>query len=166
MVNKKRSSKIFVVLLTIACLWSAFVACSEAEDTSIEAAQASINNAFTNILAIEKLGGNITALLLRLNNATELLAQADNMERSGTTINMTSNSNSARQIADQVNEDAINLYSKTLAASQTNFWLIIAMSTIGIIIFVSILLLAWRFFKRRYMNKLLRMKPEVIGRPS
>lgn len=131
------------------------------ERASIEAADSSINQAFTNILAAEKAGGNGTQLLARLNSAGNLLAEADNAYRNGNLVNAASKAENARSIADQVNGDAISLLNTSVSRSQNNFILTLFFSIDGAILFAVVLLLVWRRFKRGYMKKVLASKPEV-----
>ena len=132
------------------------------ESASIEAANSSINQAFTNVLAAEKVGGNVTQLLAELNNAGELLAAADNANRSGNLANVTSNAENASLIADQVNSNAISLLNASTGRSQNNFWLTVFFSIDGAFVFVVVLWLVWRRFKRAYKNKLLGLKPKGV----
>jgi hypothetical protein len=97
-----------------------------------------------------------------LDNATKLLDQAENTHKSQSTVNVTANAENARQIAEQVNADAINIYNNSIAKSQGAFWTTITFSTIGAIVFTFVLWVVWKQFKRRHMKKLLGMKPEVI----
>jgi hypothetical protein len=131
------------------------------EKSSIEAADSSISQAFTNVLAAEKAGGNVTKLLARLDSAGELLAEANNAYRSGNLVNVTSKAENARSIADQVNSDAISLLNTSVSRSQNNFILTLFFSIDGAILFAVVLLLVWRRFKRGYMKKVLTSKPEV-----
>jgi len=132
------------------------------ESTSIEAANSSINQAFTNVLAAEKAAGNVTQLLAELDSAGELLAAADNGYRSGNLTNVSSNAENATLIANQVNSDALNLLHASRDRSQNNFWLTLFFSIDGVFIFVVLLLLVWRRFKRSYQKKLLGLKPKVV----
>jgi hypothetical protein len=147
--------------MIIACFALSLHLVSASDEASIQNANSSINDAFTNILAAEKAGGNITDLLNRLNDAADLMAQAENNLRSGDNNGVISKTESSRQIADKVNEDAIKLLNDQLVQSTTIFWLTIAFSAVGVSVFVFILWVVWRQFKRRFMNKLLDMRPEV-----
>jgi hypothetical protein len=131
-------------------------------ESDIDAAHSSINNAFTNVLAAKKAGGNIADLLNRLNDAAVLLAQAENSRGTGDINEVISNAESSRQMADRVNEDAIKLLNDQLAQSKTTFWLTIVLSTVGVIVFILVLWIVWKQFKRRFIAKLLDMKHEVL----
>lgn len=160
--NKKTRSRTVLALLIIAWLSICFSPVNAIGETrSVEAANFALNTAFVNVLAAEEAGGNVTELLARLNSAGKLLAEAENTQKSGGTTNVVANAESARQIADQVNKDAIRLLNSSLAQSEIIFWSTIALSTTGAIVLTLVLCIIWKQFKRRYMNRLLGLKPEV-----
>ena len=68
-----------------------------------------MGQAFNSVLDAEKAGANVSHLLVKLNAAVELLSDAQNAYNSGNTANVTSLANNAIQIANQVNDDALNL---------------------------------------------------------
>lgn len=156
-----RAVAILLIITVIASLQITLVKASN-ESASIQAANSSINQAFTNVLAVEKAGGNVTQLLARLSSAGELWAEADNAYRSGNLANVTSEAENARLIADQVNSDALSLQNASISRSQNNFLLTLIFSVDGVFVFVVVLLLVWRRFKRGYMKKLRGLKPEVV----
>jgi hypothetical protein len=131
------------------------------ESASIEAANSSINQAFSSVLAAEQAGGNVTTLLAQLNSAGELLAEADNDYQSGNLNDVASNANNANLIANQVNNEAISLRNASISQSQTNFVSILFFSMDAVTVFVVVLLLVWRWFKRSYIKSLSEAKPEV-----
>jgi hypothetical protein len=149
-------------MMIIACFALSLPLVSASDESSIQNANSSIKDAFTNVLAAEKAGGNITDLLNRLNDAADLLAQAENNMRTGDKNEVVSKAERSCQIADKVNEDAIKLLNDQLVQSTTSFWLTITFSVVGVSIFVFILWVVWRQFKHRFINKLLDMRPEVL----
>jgi hypothetical protein len=128
----------------------------------LQAANNAVGQAFEAVLEAEKAGGNVTQLLIKLNIAGTILADAQNVLNSGITVNITSNVENAFQIANQVNDVALNLRNVSFVRSQNSLWLTLTFSVIGSIAFGISLIIIWRRFKRSYMNKLLDMKPEVI----
>ncbi len=132
------------------------------ETTSLQAADASINQAFTNVLAAEKAGGNVTQLLAKLNTAGALLAEAENAYNTGNLNNVISTADSARLVANQVNSDAIGLRNSSITQSQNNLLFTVVFSVISAITFVVVMFLIWRRFKRGFTEKLLSSKPKVV----
>ena len=130
--------------------------------SKLQAADNAVGQAFNSVLEAEKAGGNVTQLLIKLNNAGALLAEAQNAYNSGNSANVTSIAENVQQIADQVNLDATNLRNISLIESQNGFWLTLVFSVVGAVVFGLFLLFIWRRFKRAFIKKLLYAKPEVV----
>ena len=162
--NHTTLARSLIIVLGITLILICFLTIAKADDgsVSIENAKASINQAFENVLAAEKAGGNVTALLKKLNTAGDLLVAAQNAYNIGNLANVTSSAESAVQIANQVNSDALTLCEVSLVESQNNFWLTLIFSVVGSAFFGVVLLFVWRRFKRAYNNKWLSMKPAVV----
>ena len=132
------------------------------ETVNIQTANSSINRAYTNVLAAEAAGGDITDLLARLNTAGELLAEAENAYHSGNLANVSFKASSATLIAGQVNNDATALLLSSRNNSQNRLLLTVSFSAITIAVFLVVLVLVWGQIKRGYHKKLLASKPEVV----
>jgi hypothetical protein len=145
------------------CLCSGNYAFAQTDSSALklQAANSVVEKAFNSVLEAEKAGGNVTQLLVRLNNAGKLLADAQNTYNSGYKANVTSMVENALQIANEVNGDAVKLRNASLVESQNSFWLSLTFSTVGTVVFGVSLLFIWRRFKRSFIKKLLSMKPEV-----
>ena len=128
----------------------------------LQTANNSLGQAFNSVLDAEKAGGNITQLLAKLNIAGTILADAQNALNSGNTENITSNVENVLQMANQINDDAINLRNASLVQSQNSLWLTLVFSVVGAGVFSLSLLFVWRRFKRAFIKKLLESKPEVV----
>ncbi len=155
---------LFVFLALGYCLYNENYVFAQTDSTAstLQAANSAVGEAFNSVLEAEKVGGNVTQLLVRLNTAGTLLADAQNAYNSGNTANVTSLVENALQIANKVNADALNLRDVSLVESQNSFWLTLIFSVIGAIVFGGSLLFVWRRFKRYYTKKLLGSKPEVV----
>ena len=130
--------------------------------TTIDKVNEEINQAYTNVLAAEKAGGNVTQLLEKLNIAGDFLAKAENAYKSVDTANVALNLEKGSEIAYQVNVDALNLRSDSLIESQNSIQLTLIFSIVGAIVFGISLFLIWRRFKHAHVMKVLGMKPEVV----
>jgi hypothetical protein len=145
---------------------TAFLSCyiapvhANAEFVNFDNATSAISQAFNNVLAVETLGGNVTTLLSRLNTAGQFLSQAQNSYFSGNTTGAVENIQNAYSLANEINNQALAL--QTAAANQSNLTIIqtIALSTVGAVIFVLILLAVWRRIKISYFKRLLDSKIE------
>ena len=131
-------------------------------NASLESVNSSINLAFTNVLNAEKAGANVTLLVSRLNNAVQLLADAENSLTNQSPSNATTDIVNANSIATQVNNEALRLLNQQNNESQSNTLYTLVFSIAGALVFVTILFLAWRRLKRNYYKKLMNSKPKVI----
>jgi|WetSurMetagenome_2_1015567.scaffolds.fasta_scaffold58104_4 hypothetical protein len=155
-----------ICLAVLAVLVSCFVVTptqASAESQSIVNATSAINQAFNNVLTAEQLGANVTVLLSKLNTAGQLLSQAKNYYSSGSMSDVTEKAQSAQSIADQVNNQALALQITASNQSKSNFYQTAAVSVIGAVVFVLILLLIWRRVKSSYFKKLLDSKIEGVA---
>jgi predicted PurR-regulated permease PerM len=128
----------------------------------LQDANNAVGQAFNSVSEVEKAGGNVTQLLAKLNTAATNLANAQNAVNSGSTANITSDLENVRQIANQVNDEALNLRNVSLVDSQISLWLTLIFSVAGAVVFCVSLFVVWRRFKRAYIKKLLSKKPEVV----
>ncbi len=129
--------------------------------STLQAANLAVSNAFSAVLDAEKAGANVTDLIAQLNNASGILAGAENSYRSGDSNTAAAQADSVLPIAQQVTVAAQNAKQTATVSGQNAFWSTIAFTVIGSIVFVLALFLVWRWFKRRYTNNLSQAKPEV-----
>lgn len=151
---------ILIVIVTVN--FNATTVIANNEQIIINNAASTINQAFNNLLAVEKAGGNISQLLNELNEAGSLLAEAKNSYRNNNLSSVITKAQEAREIAIKVNNETLNMRFVSLIGTQDSLWLTLVFSVVSAIIFTVLLLLIWRRFKRDYISKLLDMKPEVI----
>jgi hypothetical protein len=130
--------------------------------SKLQLANSAVGQAFNAVFNAEKAGGNVARLLVKLNTAGELLANAQNAYNSGNTANVISMVENVTQLAEQINGEAINLRNKSVIESQNSFLLTLIFSTVGAVVFGVSLLYGWRRFRRSFMKKLLGLKPEVV----
>lgn len=123
---------------------------------SIEEANLAIRNAFFAVLDVEHAGKEVTELLLDLNNAASLLAEAENTYNSGSLADVVSKANYAAQIAHQVKYDAENLGKSELFLS--SLWVTVIFSVTGSLMFSAVLLLTWRRFKQVFLKKNVKLE--------
>ena len=150
------------------CLYSLHYVFAQTDQTSakLQAANTAIDQAFNAVLDAEKTGANVTGLLAQLNVAGSEIAQAENSYRAENFSGAATLANRVLPIAQAVTASAQNAKQAALVSDRNNFWFTIAFSGIGAVVFVLVLFLIWRRFKRSYMKKLLGFKPEVIENAS
>jgi hypothetical protein len=165
MINLKLHSVtigIAIIVIVIIGFQIASVKASNETDR-IEVANLSINQAFTNVLAAEAVGGNVSDLLSKLNGAGELLAEAENDYKSGNLVDVNAKADNAIIIANQVKTAAVNLTINSKNYSENKLIATIIFSILSIPLFLTALRLFWRRAKRGYYRKLLGSKPEVVN---
>lgn len=154
----------FVILLTISALSNNLelvLGQSNEVQSKLDAARASINQAFTSVMEAEAAGANINNLVSQMNDALGLLAQAENAFRQNDFDATSIKADGALLLAGQINTAAQNARESASSSRQSSFWLSIVFSIIGIVIFLVVLFQIWRWFKQRYTRNLLNLKPEV-----
>ncbi len=146
------------------CIYSENYVFAQTDQTAskLQTASNALEKAFNVVLGAEKAGGNVTQLLVKLNTAGVLLAEAQNAFNIGNTTNVSFIADNVRQIAGQVNSDAADLRNASLVNYQNSFWLTLVFSVVGVVVFGFSLLIVWRRFKRAFIKKLLGAKPEVV----
>jgi hypothetical protein len=153
----------FVFLALGSCLYSSHNVFAQTEQpaSKLEAANTTVEQAFNAVLDAEKAGANVTLLLAQLNNAANILAQAENSNRTGDSNTAAAKADSVLPIAQQVITAAQNAKQTAIVSGQNNFLFAIIFPVIGSIMFILALFLFWLFFKRHYINNLSHAKPEV-----
>jgi len=117
--------------------------------------------AYNAVLDAEKVGGNITGLLEKLNLGGEYLAEAYVYARLEVPQNAKHFASLCIQTVDEVEYDAVLLMEEALKSGDEEFLMRIVSSGFGIITTLVCSIVFWRIFKRRYVERLLELKPEV-----
>lgn len=151
-----------IALLSISICVLVQPAFCQDEPQSLEIANSSVNIAFEAVLSAEKAGADVTGLLAQLNVAADLLTNAENSYRSGDMNSIESNTDQAVVIARQVTAQAATLEQSATEANQNAILTSVVFTIIGSVIFVLVLLLVWQEFEKRYYEKIMRSKPEVV----
>ena len=127
----------------------------------ILSANTATEQAFNAVFDAEKTGANVTSLLRQLDNATNILAQAENSYRTGDFNAADAQADSVFPITQEVTTAAHNAKQTSLASKQNAVVSMIAFTVIGAFVFVNALFIVWLWFKRRYVKSLYNSKPEV-----
>ena len=159
-----KGSVSFLLVLVLAGLFSHGVFVVRGADeasSSVGEADVAVRRAFDATLDAERAGANVSGLILRLNEAGDALREAENALRDGNSIEAAGKAGQCIGIAESVKGDADVLKASALDRAQTVFWASLTFSVVGIAVFVVVLALVWRWFKRGYVRRMLGMKPEV-----
>ena len=134
--------------------------------SAISQAEQALASAYEAVLEAEQAGANVTGLLARLNEAGDLLAQANVLYRLGDFDGVARFAELCGQIGEEVRVEAHGLRDLALEEAAQRFrWTMIG-SILGVAIVVGGSFLGWRIFKRRYYRRVLGMRPEVISDES
>lgn len=112
-----------------------------------------MGQAFEAVLDAEKTGANVTDLMVRLNYAVGILAQADNSYRIGYSSKAAAQADKVLLISQQVINEAQNDKQTAIVSNQNSFWSTIILTVIVVFVFLLILILVWLRFKRSYINR-------------
>ena len=125
-----------------------------------------VEQAFNAVLDAEKAGANVTDLLAQLNDAAGILAQAENIYRTGDYNTAVAQADSVLNASNSIGNQAQALQLATQAQKDETVNLSIIISAASVIVVIIASFLAWRFFKRSYYKRALQMKPEVVSDES
>ena len=163
-----KASFVFVMLLSMASLSLMSVSragVSESYQSPVVSvlsdAEAAVVSAYEAVLKVDEAGANVSDLLARLNGAEGLLAQAriayklNDFEESTRLATLCSN------VSGEVKDEAVELQLEMFRARATNLWLTITYSLVSAVVIGFGSFWGWRVFKRRYYERVLKMKPEV-----
>ncbi|MCJ7424809.1 hypothetical protein MUP01_11175 [Candidatus Bathyarchaeota archaeon] len=131
--------------------------------SSVGDADVAVRHAFNAALEAERVGANVSGLLVRLNEAGMILGEAEIAVRNGHSSEAASKVDQCIGLAESVRNDADALKASALGESQRVLWLSLAFSLVGIAVFVVVMVFVWRWFKRGYVRKMLGMRPEVTS---
>ena len=155
-----------VILILIFILYSVLpfsargVNCREFSATISEAEQA-VAAGFEAALDAEQAGANVSSLLVRLNEGGEFLTAARMAFEDGNYSEADRLSGLSSEVAAQVESEALILKVEAANVAANKDRLYLASSAVAIIVVVFATLLGYRFVKKRYFERLLKMKPEV-----
>jgi hypothetical protein len=154
---------LFVFLAFSFCLTSEHTVFAQSDQATLklQTANNAIDGAFTAVQAAEKAGANVTGLLGQLDVAGGVLAQAKNSYQGGDLNAAAVEADRVLPIAQAVTISAQEAKQAALVSGTNAFWLTIAFTLIGASVFVLVLFLVWRRYKRGYMKKLFDSKPEL-----
>jgi hypothetical protein len=160
-----KTSIITIMVLVVICALASsrsFCVCAAEVSSSLVEADKTVGQAFNDVLAAEQAGANCTGLLVWLNVAADLLAQAE-IAVGKDDSSAAANADSVLSIASEVKTAALTARNKALDDGANALWSSIVFSMVGAVVFVLALLLVWSRFRRRYVRKLFEAKPEVSG---
>jgi hypothetical protein len=131
--------------------------------SSVGDADVAVRQAFDAALEAERVGANVSGLIVRLNEAGGILGEAEIAVRNGNSSEAASKVEQCIGLAESVRNDANALKASALDQAQTVFKMYLAFSVVSIAVFVVVVVFFWRWFKRGYVRRMLGMRPEVTS---
>jgi len=128
---------------------------------SIERAEDALFSAYEVVLEAEQVGANVSSLLARLNEAGELLAEAQVAFRLKSFDEAVRLADLCFEICEETKDGADELRAEVYGSKVMSDWLTMTSSLASVIAVGFGSFCAWRVFKRRYYRRVFRMKPEV-----
>ena len=154
-VSRLRIIAVLFILFTVVSNVSVLgVKTADVEDTIVEAYGA--------VLEAEEAGADVSALLDRLDMAGEYWALARMSLRTGNMEGAAGNATLSVEALDELVEDAGVLRDKAIMESGERSWMAIGGSIGGVAAVVCGGWLSWNWFKKRYNERALKMRPEVV----
>jgi len=140
-----------------------FALTSEDEaELEIQEAEARLSSAFVAVLEAEKNGADVSDLLARLNSGGGFLAEARTCYRNGDFDGAVSNALLSVQSVEGLVEEVEELKALAIAEYGERSFLTMTGSGVAVVVIVLGSVVVWLLFKRRYLAKVLEMKPEVV----
>jgi hypothetical protein len=155
-----------VILVVLAfsklALTGVFAVAGESEaETEIQKAEAALSSAYVAVLEAEKNGADVSGLLAELGSGGEFLAEARMRYRNDDFDGASYYAGLSVENVDGLIGEAEQLKALAIAENKERFFLTVTGSGVAVIVVVLGSIGAWLFFKRRYFEKVLGMKPEV-----
>ena len=156
------SGSFLLVLMLVGLFSHSLIVCwADEASSNVGEADVAVRQAFNAALEAEKAGANVSGLIVRLNAAGSVLVEAEIALGNGNSSEAVSKAGQCIGIAENIKSDADVLRVSALDEAQTVFWTYLAFSVVGVAVFVVVLVLVWRRFKRGHVEKMLAMRPEV-----
>lgn len=131
--------------------------------SSVANADDAVRQAFNAALDAEKAGANVSGLLVRLDEAGSVLGEAEIAFRNGNLSEAAGKANQCIGIAQSIVSAASVSKTSALDNARTMFWTYLTFSVVSIAVFIVVLALGLRRFRRGYIERMSGMKPEVTS---
>ena len=160
---KRKSFACFVVFILM-FFWFVHV-CFAVDKAAVDGALVDAENdlvsAYVAVGEAEKAGANVSELLVKLRFAGALLGQACNANRTGDYDKAYSFAVNCSESVDGMVDEALGLKLEAENAYSGRLFMTTAVSSVALCVFFVLGLFGWRFLKKKYVERVLGMKPKV-----
>ena len=166
-VHALRRLPVFLILFAFSSLAMTGVCASVSESEAelrIGEAEMAVSSAYVAVLEAERSGANVSVLLIKLDSAGRFLAEAHMCYRNGDFDGAVYYADLSVQSVGGLVEEAEQLKALAIDEFKERSFQTVAASSLAVVVIVLGSVYGWWFFKRRYFEKVLKMKPEVVKR--
>jgi len=157
----------FVLFILFSCFVRACFAVGQADANQMLAeAENAVVSAYVSVAEADGAGANVSQLLVKLEDAGALLAEAQNSYRVGDYERAFSLAMNCSDAVNNVVQDALALKSETEEAQGQKLLFTAGVSSACLSVLFVLSLFGWRFLKKVYLKRVLEMKPEVGSEPK
>jgi len=117
--------------------------------------------AYEAVLDAERVDADVSGLLVRLNDAAALLSEARMSFDVGDFEEAAGYAESTSEVGCEIVDVAKLLEIEAANARVYSSWIFLAISVVGVSVVVVASVVGYRFFKRYYYDRLVKMKPKV-----
>ncbi|MGQ9640605.1 MAG: hypothetical protein ACUVUF_00585 [Candidatus Bathycorpusculaceae bacterium] len=135
-------------------------------DQMLAEAENALVSAYVSVADANSVGANVSQLLVKLEYAGALLAEANNAYRVGDYERAFSLAINCSDAVNNVVQDALTLKSKAEEAHGQKMLFTAGVSSACLSVLFVLSLFGWRFLKKAYLKRVLEMKPEVEAEPK
>jgi hypothetical protein len=157
-----------VFLFSLVSVSVPWVSAVNGDMMSLEVAEAeeALVSAYDAVLEAEEAGANVSGLLDKLNVGSEYLAEASVYVRLGDSESAARLAGLCVEAVDDVEGEAVLLRDEAVKFERADFLARVVGSAVGVVIVVVGGFVLWTVFRRRYLEKVLGSRPEVVSDES
>ena len=161
--------KLIGLIFLILCCFVAPCTCA-ASGSEVQAtlgkAEVGAGSAYGSVVEAETAGANVADLLLRLNDSLSMLAKAQVQYRVGNLDQALSLANQCSDSLSGIEAEASMMRETAISNGSQRTLISASLSASAIVAVLVSCIFGWVLFKRRFLRKVMGMKPEVQARES
>ena len=131
-------------------------------ESEIQEAETALSSVYVAVLEAERSGADVSGLLVGLNSGGNFLAEAQVLFRNGDFDGAVYYADLSVESVEGLMDEAGQLKTLALAEHEEKSFATVAGSGVAVAVIVLASVVGWRLLKRRYLAKVLEMRPEVV----